>query len=509
MRKSPSYWRSFVSLAAITALSGCASLYKPAAPEVVTPTEAVPAAEDFAATDALEAYVPDALPRTDWVESFDDPTLNALVAQAVEQNTNIRAALYAVDTSLAGVDTARSFRVPSLSASGGISRQQRFENGTFFVNGVPVSSNQPLGQTNFSLGLASSWEPDFWGRISDNVDAAELDVAASEADLAAARLSVVGQVVLAYFDLIEAQQLVELSERDVQTQQRSQRLTERRFESGLSGSSDVRLARSAVANSQALQASREQQRGNVARQLEVLLRNYPSDTLEARLSLPDLPPLTGAGDPEGVLARRPDLIAQETRLHAQGIQVDLARKALLPGFSLTGRFTDNVTNFTDLLSPESLVATLGSSLTLPLFQGGRLDADIDRQEAILSRLLENYAGAALTAFNEIENALAAERQLAEREAALNTSLVEARRAEERLELRYTEGLATILQLLDAQSRRLNAEGQLINARAERLANRVRLHVALGGGDGETATVANGALASNTTNILQTVGAVTP
>lgn len=504
MLKSKTYWRGCVSLGAILVLSGCASLYKPQAPEVVNAEAAVPAAEEFA------AYAPASLPRTDWVESFNDPRLEALVAQAVEQNTTIRAALFAVDASLAGVDTAESFQLPSLSGSGGVSRQQRFENGTFFVNGVPVSSGQPLGQTNFSLGLSSNWEPDFWNRISDRVSAAELEVAGSEADLAAARLSIVGQVVLAYFDLIEAQQLVALSERDVETQQRSQLLTERRFESGLAGSADVRLARSAVASSEALKATREQQRGNTARRLEVLLRNYPADALEARESLPDLPALSGAGDPAGVLERRPDLIAQEARLHAQGIQVDLARKALLPSINLTGRFDDNVTNFTDLLSPESLVANLGASLSLPIFQNGRLRADVDRQEAILARSLENYAGAALTAFNEIEDALAAERQLAERETALETSLIESQRAEERLELRYTEGLATILQLLDAQSRRLNAEGQLITARAERLANRVRLHVALGGGDGNTPSVASGsALASNQTSLLQTSGAISP
>ena len=124
-----------------------------------------------------------------------------------------------------------------------------------------------------------------------------------------------------------------------------------------------------------------------------------------------------------------------------------------------------------------LVANAGA----PIFQGGRIKANIAQQEAILRQQLENYAGAALEAYLEVENALDAEQRLYEREVALRTSLDEARLAEERLELRYTEGLATILQLLDAQSRRLSAEGQLIGARKERLANRVRMHIALGGG----------------------------
>ena len=459
------------------ALSSCASLYKVPPSEMVQPEAAVPTPPDFA------AFAPDALPRTDWVESFGDPRLNALVAQAVERNTTVRAALFAVDAALAGVDIAEADRVPGVSASAGLSRRQRFENGTFLVNGVPVSSGQPLGQTSFSFGLSSSWEPDFWGRISDRIDSAELDVAGTEADLAAARLSVAGQVALGYFDLIEAQQLVELSVRDVETQQRSLRLTERRFESGLSGASDVRLARSTVAQSEALQASRLQQLGNIRRRLEVLLRDYPADTLDVPVSLPRLPALSGAGMPGGVLARRPDLIAQEARLYAQGVQVDLARKALLPSLSLTGSFTDNSTDFVDLFDIESLVANLASNLTAPISQGGRLEANVDRQRAVLFQLVERYAGTALQAFNEVEDALAAESRLAEREAALERALFESRRAEERLELRYTEGLASILQLLDAQSRRISSEGQLITARAERLANRVRLHVALGGGGG--------------------------
>jgi len=107
---------------------------------------------------------------------------------------------------------------------------------------------------------------------------------------------------------------------------------------------------------------------------------------------------------------------------------------------------------------------------------------IVQQEEILRQQLEGYAGTALQAYLEVENALDADKRLAEREAALRISLEEALKAEERLELRYTEGLTTILQLLDSQSRRLNAESQLISARKERLANRVRLHVALGGGD---------------------------
>ena len=216
-------------------------------------------------------------------------------------------------------------------------------------------------------------------RIRDQIDADAEGVEAAAADVAALELSVTSRLATGWFAAIEASLLVDLSAEDIRTQERSLRLTQRRFESGLTGSSDVRLARSAIASSQALEQSRLQLRDSTLRAVQVLAREYPDANIALPDDLPPLPPLTGIGTPAEMLARRPDVIAVENR-----------------------------------------------------------------------------------------------------EAALRISRDEAVMAEERLELRYTEGLVSILQLLDAQTRRLNAEGQLITARAERLANRVRLHVALGG-----------------------------
>jgi len=129
-----------------------------------------------------------------------------------------------------------------------------------------------------------------------------------------------------------------------------------------------------------------------------------------------------------------------------------------------------------------ITANIAGNISGPVFQGGRLKADIRQQEAEFRTELENYVDIVLQAYLEVENALNAETRLQEREQALERAVEEALKAEERLELRYTEGLATILQLLDAQTRRISAEGQLISAQKERLANRVRLHLALGGGD---------------------------
>ena len=194
-----------------------------------------------------------------------------------------------------------------------------------------------------------------------------------------------------------------------------------------------------------------------------------------------LPPLTGAGTPNEIFLRRPDLLAAERRMQAQGLRVDISKKNLYPRLSLSGSGSTGGRSISRLFNLESLLGSLTAGLTAPVFQGGALRADIARNKAVLTQLTESYADTTLTAYREVEDALDAEELLRERERALKVSLEEARKAEERLEQRFSEGLASILQLLDSQTRRNNTEGQYIAARKERLANRVRLHLALGGG----------------------------
>lgn len=445
-----------------TVLGGCATLDIKPEPTVVTAD--VPKAPDLQWVE----IAPENLPTTDWVGDFSDVQLPILIDEALRSNTDVRIAEARFRAALTRTDIAAANLLPSVSGS---ASGTRTENGNSLVS----------DRTGLGFGVNASWEADLWGRIRDGVEGSELDAAASQADFAGARLAVSGRVAQTWFDLIEARLLSELSVRDVETQERALRLTTRRFEGGVTGSSDVRLARSSVANAQALQASRLQRQSSLARGLEVLLRRYPSEEISAANDLPVLPTLGGVESPASVLRRRPDILAAERRMQSAGLQVDIARKALLPQLTLSGGLNANGTGLNNLFDIDALVASLTAGLTQPIFQGGRLKANVEQQKAILTQQLESYAGIVLNAYLEVENALDGENRLYERETALRLSLEEAVQAENRLQLRYSEGLASILQLLDAQSRRISAESQLIGARKERLANRVRLHVALGGG----------------------------
>jgi len=462
-----SKFRSMTSVAAISILlTGCATLNFKTEPTQIVPQAEV--AEDVPTPPQWVVPAPDVLPSTDWVRAFPDPILIALVDEALRENTDIGVAYARLEASIARETFSRADRLPSVSASADISRSERAN------EFIPDS-------TSLSTGLSASWEPDLWGRISDNISASEIESDALANDIAGARLSIAGQVTQGWFNLIEARLLADLSRREIETQERALRLTRRRFESGVAGSSDVRLARSALAQAQASQAAREQRLAAFSRQVEVLLNRYPASALQAATDLPELPPLTGAGTPDYILTQRPDLIAAERRLAGQGFQIDLARKALKPSLSLTGSTFASGSGLKSFFDIDSLFANIAAGLTAPIFQGGRIRANIDVQEAVLKQQLQSYIGTVLDAYLDVENALDGETRLAESEAALRIAVDEALEAEKRLELRYSEGLVTILQLLDAQTRRLSAEGQLISARAERLQNRVRLHVALGGG----------------------------
>ncbi|MEE9347083.1 MAG: efflux transporter outer membrane subunit [Robiginitomaculum sp.] len=412
---------------------------------------------------------PERLAITDWVSQIGGAELTALIDEALAANTNIGSSKARLDAARAAAISARSGKLPNVSLGGRASHSE--------------FGNDRIGDSNsHSIGPSVSWEPDVWGRINDRAKAGEIEVAASTADYAAARLSIAGQTAQSWLDLIEARLLLALSQKNLQTQERALALTQRRFEGGVTSASDVRLSRSSVASAQASLASREQFRAISARRLEILLRRYPDATIGAATDLPPLRALSGAGAPRDILARRPDLLAAEQRLAAQGLQIDIARKALLPRLSLSADGNLSSGDFLGLFKIDALVANLASNLTAPIFNGGALKADVARNEAVLRGQVESYAGAVMGAYMDVENALDAERRLKQREAALRVSLTEAQKAEEILARRYAQGLASILQLLDAQSRAINSESALIGARKERLASRVRLHLALGGGD---------------------------
>ncbi|HNR76947.1 MAG TPA: TolC family protein, partial [Parvularculaceae bacterium] len=333
---------------------------------------------------------------------------------------------------------------------------------------------------NYSLGAQINWELDLWGRLTDETRAAYKDSAASLADYEGARLSIAGAVAQSWFGLIEARQQRELAERDVAARESNLRVTERRYERGVASSLDVRLSRSALGSSQANLAFRQRTENAASRALEVLLGRYPAAELAAAESLPELPALAGAGAPGDILARRPDLIAAEARMEANGLRARAARKAILPRLTLSSQIGAGGPDLSDIFDPERLAGNIAAGIFQPLFQGGRIRANATRQRAVAEASLLTYAQTALQAYEEAENAIDAETYLAASESALKLAYEEAAAAEDLTERRYASGTATIFDLLNAQTRRISAESSYIQAQRQRVSNRVALYLAIGG-----------------------------
>lgn len=453
----------------VLALGACSTV--PSLPSVGgKPLVVFPVAPDAPDTWAVLGVAGEA-PDANWLAQFNDPMLVDLVNEALAANPSIRSQFYAVEATRAQARSTYGRTLPNLSGSlsgGGTS------------NYIPVTDSR-TDNSSFGIGVDLSWEVDLWGRLRAGINAAEADLIASEADLASARLALAAQTASAWFDLNEALAQERVAVQTFEARTRALELTERRFSRGLATALDVRTARTTQASAEASIAGRRQASGNASRRLEILLGRYPSAELDALAELPPLEPISAAASPMLLLSRRPDIAAAEARVTAAGLRAEQARLAMLPALRLTGSVSNSETDFSDALDPSRVAARLIAGLTAPIFNGGSLDADRDAAVARARAAVETYAATTLTAWREVEDALAADSLLAQQENAQARALEEARLAEELATRQYTNGLVSIFNLIDSQTRRLNAESNVIAARSARASNRVSFHLALGGG----------------------------
>jgi outer membrane protein, multidrug efflux system len=461
------------SLAAALVLAGCgapAVLPPPVDPDL--PSRWTEAPADSADTDAGTT---DAL---GWWDSFPGEAPRALVAEALSHNRSLAAATARLDAAAAEARIAGADRYPQLSAGGTAARSQQI-----FV-GLPIPGRTgPLTSrsTTYGVSLDVAWEVDLWGRLRAHQSAADADYAASAADWEGARLSLAGQTLKAYFATIESARALELAEAVLASHDRTVEAVGDRYREGVRPSIDLRLA---MVDQATARVSLEQARlahDRATRSLELLLGRYPG----AELRTPEQLPTVDAPVPDGLtadlLTRRPDLVAAERRAAAAGRRVSESKRALLPQIRLTGSAGRSSDDPGDLTDADFSVWRIASSLLQPLFQGGRLRANVSRASAAEDAALADWAQATLRACGEVESALFAERSLAAQE---DAAAAAAEQADEALSLsrsRYESGLDGILTLLSAQRADAAARARLLQLRRLRLEARVDLHLALGGG----------------------------
>lgn len=412
---------------------------------------------------------------TGWLADFSSPTLRQLVDRAITANPDLKAAGARVTQARAETVQAGAAMLPEISGNFSASRQQspagqRFP-GLNFIN------------NRFRLPLNVSWEIDFWGRVADQRRAAKARRFAAEEDYHSARLSLAANTVRTAITLAEAQSLLALAEQNVRTRKTQLGILEKQMERGLDpdrAALDVSLGRADLARAESTAEQRRAAADQSRRALEVLMGGYPSGTERGLTSLPVLKRSIPAGLPSELLLRRPDLRAAERRLESAVGLGSAAKKAFLPSIRLTGEYGRTSQQTDDLLVPDAAMWSIASNVTQSFFQGGRILATVQQTRARYEEQLQTYSSAMLTAFREVETALAADSFLREQAEALSRSATEAERAESLALGQYEKGLTDVLTLLDTRQRAFDARSALIAVQAQRLRNRSDLHLALGG-----------------------------
>lgn len=402
----------------------------------------------------------------DWLASFHDARLSALVDEAQRNNPDLAAAVARRDRALAQAGLADSAFSPKVDAGLGAVRRD---------------AGTPAGPADrFDLGLSVSWEVDVWGRIAKTSAAAAADAVAAAADLEYARQSIAARTAQSWFLAIAGREQVALEQQLTTQRERVQRITAARLDVGEAKPTDLDLAegQTAAARDAVLAA-----RGGVdaaLRSLEALLGRYPSADVETGAALPALPPPPPVGLPSELLERRPDVVAADRRVAAAFQRIGAAKAAKLPRVALTAGGGTASGDLSSLLDPKQAVWNLGANLLGPLFDGGEREAQVRIAQATEQEALANYVKVAQRAFLEVETALGNERVLRAREAELADATRRLLRSRDATEVRYGEGEATILDVDQIHTDYARAARALLQVRQELLQQRLNLHLALGG-----------------------------
>ena len=433
-----------------------------------------PEPDSYVAADAIGAERAAELaasPAATWLDDLNAPEMSTLAREALAGSPDLqivearyRASRWRARGSFGGN------LLPSLSIGADGTRTEE-----------PTATDERIRTEFMTSSVVASWEIDLWGRLTSRALAADLSADAARRDLDDARLSVAGQSSQAWVDLIEAQQLLALAQEDLETRERALDLTQRRYDAGLISSLNLRTARSQVASARAFQAQAQDQLLIASRRLQEIMGRYPDGSLRAEGELPELGPLAAAGAPADLLERRPDVLASENRLRAAGFRIHEARAAMLPRLTLRASAGNSGQGLTDIDDSVNMVSNLVAGLTMPIFNGGALLSESRATVADRRAAAAEYVRTSIAAWREVEGTISADQSLEVREAQFAIAANEALEAQALAEREYARGVATLFELIDAYTRRIDAERGLITARATRVSNRISYHVALGGG----------------------------
>jgi len=473
-RSRTGFMKSVLVLVLAGALSGCASVgpdYKRPAiattPQWHTPSEGLGSLADL-----------------EWWQLFQDPVLRGLIGTALEENKDLRLAVARVAETRAQLAVARAAQFPQVDGQGGYTNQ-RFSQKSFPLNAIgsfPGGSGLDVQQDFYRTSVDLTFELDLWGRLRRGTEAARADLLASAENARTVLTTLISDVAQTYFDLLELDREADVDRRTLASRQASLELVRRRFEEGLTNELDVRRAEQELATSAAAVPGVERRIAETENRLSVLLGRNPGSisrggVLDAQAAPPEVP----AGLPSMLLERRPDIRQAEQQLISANAHIGEAKAAFFPRISLTGMFGVESASLSELFTGPSRVWQVGPTVTFPIFRAGQLLGNLHAAEARQQQALIQYQQTIQQAFREVEDALVFRVKASEIRTQQETRVQAARRALDIANLRYTNGLGTYLDVLDAQRQLFTAEIDLAGITRDQLTAVVQVYKALGGG----------------------------
>src|SRR3984885_4494598 len=457
--------------AAILFFAGCT-----VGPNYVRPTAEVPA--DFKETPAnwKQAQPSDAVAKGKWWEIYQDSQLNELEEQINVSNQTLKAEQQQFAQARAALRITRSNLFPNVGTTPSVSRTHLAPNEPLF--NAPTESKD---YNTFTIPVDVSYEPDLWGRVRRTVEASRSEAQATGADLANVSLSLHAELAGDYFQLRGLDAQKQLLDSNVEAFEKALDLTESRFHGGLASAVDVAQAKTILDTTRAEATDLGVQRAAFEHAIAVLIGNPASQFGLPLIPLTAPPPVIPSGLPSDLLERRPDISAAERRVQEQNAQIGVAKAAYYPLVTLGGSGGFESTVITTLIQGPSGLYSLGGQAAQTLFDGGKRKGTLEQARATYDQSVDQYRATILTAFQEVEDNLAALRILEDEAGTQARAVAAAQHSLSLSETRYRGGVTNYLEVTNAQSAALSDEVTAVNLLPRRMAASVLLIKALGGG----------------------------
>jgi multidrug efflux system outer membrane protein len=461
----------FLILTASTALASLPAV----GPDYTRPETVVPPGYRYAPADVdwKSASPSDGASRGQWWTLFGDSTLDGLEERALAGNQDLKSAAARLEQAFASAGIARSAYAPQVALQAGASRNQ--QSATVDNPYLKLLSN------DYSVPVVATWELDLFGRVRRLNESAKADAEASASALESVRLSLSANVAGTYFTLRGLDREIAILKDTASLRQRSLDLISAQYRGGVATELDTARAETELATvnaeTHALEARRESTQGSLAVLVGDSAVTFSIPAAAVEIGVPTIP----AGLPSELLERRPDVASAERSLAAANARIGVAKAAFFPAISLTGSAGFESGSTEHLFGSDSRVWAFGPSIYLPLFQGGRNRANLDRAQGAFDEDIAAYRQQVLEAFDEVQESLASTHILAEQAISLDHAVKSARQASQLAQERYDAGYVSYLDVVDANRTELESERSAAQLEAQRLNVAVALIKALGGG----------------------------